>query len=135
MNLISLPRSKQWAILSTSHQCPAPAFTCVGWKRQIPLLPTSRELVRWKQYFSSSLCSVSTDSTAEGGRPLRERDLPAGESEDRKNDSHLPSFWSDLHTRRPEALPSSWNCYLFCSHIDNNVSIQHLGLGPLPGAE
>lgn len=105
---------------------------------KFPSCPRAWRLWSRSKLFSSSplsSLSLSTGSTAEGGRSLHESDLSAGESYDKKNDSHPLSFWSDLHTGRPEGLCGSQNCYVYVpTPINKECCTQPCGLGPLPVA-
>lgn len=57
----------------------------------------------------------------------------------RKNGLHSPSFWSDLHARRPEELGSSQNGCPFCTHVAKQATLHtprwEQRLGPLLQAE
>lgn len=116
------------------HQplCSCPA--CVGfgyWNCRSPSGPRSGRLWGGNKFLTSSLStqSLSSDSTAKGGRSLHERDLLAGESYDKKNDSHPPSFRSDLHTRHRGECHSSPNWYHLCTRIDKQGMFAHATAG------
>lgn len=119
-------RSPRRAMLSTRRPRSCPAFMrCGVWTPTSPCCPRAGRLRGGNTFESSSPLSpssLSTDCTAKAGRSLHERDLSAGESYDKKNDSHPPSSWGDLHTRLWVEPHSSANPHRLCTPVGRNVS-------------